>query len=83
MRARRGRVRDSLALVIRSPKQVLSVIWPNSSAAEHLCCWRITHEGNAMLWDTLKILLGLAILVAVTVGGLVYVGPVALLGAPL
>jgi hypothetical protein len=36
-----------------------------------------------MLWDALKILLGLAILVAVTVSGLVYVGPVALLGAPL
>jgi hypothetical protein len=42
----------------------------------------MTQEGNAMLWDAL-ILLGLAILVAVTLGGLVYVGPVALLGAPL
>jgi hypothetical protein len=36
-----------------------------------------------MLWDALKILLGLVILVAGTVGGLVYVGPIALLGAPL
>jgi hypothetical protein len=35
-----------------------------------------------MLWHAL-ILLGLAIFVAVTVVGLVYVGPVALLGAPL
>jgi hypothetical protein len=35
-----------------------------------------------MLWDAL-ILLGLAILVAVKVGGLVYDGAVALLGAPL
>jgi hypothetical protein len=42
-----------------------------------------TQEGNAMLWDALKILLGLVILVAGTVGGLVYVGPIALLGAPL
>jgi hypothetical protein len=35
-----------------------------------------------MLWDAL-VLLGLAIFVAVTVGGLIYVGPIALLGAPL
>jgi hypothetical protein len=48
---------------------------------ERLWCWQMTQEGNAMLWDAL-ILLGLAILVAVTLGGLVYVGPVALLGAP-
>jgi hypothetical protein len=68
--------------VIRFPEQVLSAIWPKSSAAEHLWCWQMTQEGNAMLWDAL-ILLGLAILVAVTLGGLVYVGPVALLGAPL
>jgi hypothetical protein len=35
-----------------------------------------------MLWYAI-ILLSLAIFIVVTVGGLVYVGPVALLGAPL